>query len=267
MAFARGHDTARRSGTDEHRERKVGMDGLDPAEHAVGMLNSTFYGAEPAVYFRMKLTLLLLVAGREDEVGALIDGGVQYQDLVLMTEEDGDERVSRARLQAYLVAESESVLHHAAETLIRLFLAHADIPACPWLEVAGLLSFREFRRRNADLVDMAERGELDEAIRDVFLAGDDSAAEYVEPARRLLMMAAIRLRDDANAYNSVKHGFAVQPGNAGFSITPSDGSGTPFSAGGPALSYLERERTADGGATWYTKTKWVDVTPTCCSPS
>lgn len=222
-------------------------------------LNSTFYGAEPAVYFRMKLTLLLLVAGREDEVGALIDAGVSYHDLVLMTDEEGDEQVARARLQAYLVTESESLLHHAAETLIRLFLAHADMPACPWLEVAGLLNFREFRQRNADLVEQAERHGLDEAISEVFLAGADAAAEYVEPARRVLLMAAARLRDDANAYNSVKHGFAVQPGEASFSIAPSDGGGTPFAAGGPAISYLERQPDPDGGATWYTKTQWVDV--------
>lgn len=222
-------------------------------------LNATFYASDPAAFFRMKLTLLVLVAGKEDEVGDLIDAGVGYHDLVLETHDGGDGHVGRVRLQAYLVTESESVLHHAAETLLRLFMAHAGLPACPWLEVASLMSFREFRERTAEVIAQAESHQLDDAVSAVFLAGDTAAAEYIEPTRKVLLMAATRLRDDANAYNSVKHVPAVQPGEASFSIATSDGSSSPFTASGPSISYLEREKDPDGGATWYTKTRWVDV--------
>src|SRR5690349_6380569 len=52
----------------------------------------------------------------------------------------------------FVAAESEVLLHHVSETLLRLSLALApsadgEVPDAPWLELARERSFRSFKKR------------------------------------------------------------------------------------------------------------------------
>ena len=69
---------------------------------------------------------------------------------------------------AFLVTESQAVLHHVSEALIRLFLAHADGGDCPWMEVAALRNFSKFKQEVAVLARGSWPGHYEEAIPYVF---------------------------------------------------------------------------------------------------
>ena len=53
---------------------------------------------------------------------------------LILAAADQTEAESEALLNAYVTTESEVLLHHAAEALLRLFLAHRGWPVCPRLE-------------------------------------------------------------------------------------------------------------------------------------
>lgn len=74
-------------------------------------------------------------------------------------------------------AECVLVLHHACETLLRLFFVHSEEQDCPWLGMAASVNFAEFKEK----VSAASRSGFDrDAVALVFLGGtdpDDSALD------------------------------------------------------------------------------------------
>lgn len=94
----------------------VDSDGTDAGEFDPNSLNQSFYSADPADYYRTRLNLLVLAAARSDAVGDLMAEGVNYDGLLIEAVQgeatDDDDRLH----QAYLVIESEQVLHHVSET-------------------------------------------------------------------------------------------------------------------------------------------------------
>lgn len=62
-------------------------------------------------------------------------------------QDEEDDDADEEDLSRYAVAESSVLLHHAAETLFRLYLAHRELPPCPWLEVSRLRNFAAFKKQ------------------------------------------------------------------------------------------------------------------------
>lgn len=113
----------------------LSADNFDP-------LNREFYSAKPHEQFVRKLNLLLLYAGRADEVDGLLKDGVAYDRLTLTHDPDKEpaaDEIEKSRLE-YVTIETEILYHHAIETLLRLYLAHEGHPECPWLEISRLQS-------------------------------------------------------------------------------------------------------------------------------
>ncbi len=81
----------------------------------------------------------MLAASRNDELTRLATEGLTYGRLA-MTENSQYVGADADRLDDYsfLIAESQVLLHHAAEALLRLFLAHEGRPPCPWLRAGSL---------------------------------------------------------------------------------------------------------------------------------
>lgn len=220
-------------------------------------LNRSFYAAEPAAYFRTKVLVLGLLIARSDELNSMLDG-LTIEDLVLSAPSGPATAEDERNHLAYLVTESESLVHHLAETLVRLFLAHREVSACPWFAVAELKQFQEFKAQASALVASRSSDELLDQVLDVFIGGDDDARarEAGITVRRLLVQAAERITKDANAYNSVKHGLAVQAGEAG--LTLSSDQGSILGVQGPAITFLEMEN-SDEGTDYYVTTTWTDL--------
>jgi len=116
--------------------------------------------------------------------------------------------------------ESVDLLHHAAEALVRQYLAHRDSPDCPWLENARLSNFAAFKKEVAALRESLERDDVLATIIEVFggpgsgrtAAAGQARAVAVEGLGSLFKYASALLLDEAGTYNALKHGVAAVPG-------------------------------------------------------
>ena len=240
----------------------------DPPEIDWDDLNGHFYSGTPSAYFRTRLNLLVLAAGRPDELAGMLAEGVRYEGLLAKItpgdKGDGDQR----NHTAFLVTESQMLLHHVSEALLRLFLGHADLSPCPWLECASLTSFRVFRDRVEGLRRSYWPPALRRQVGRVFLG---SAASPTEPSdewqdavragERLLRLLARRLNEDAHLYNSVKHGMTVVASGDAY-LTIGDSEGRPLiGSSGPSVAFLESERRGDD-LVWFEATRWLSLRQT-----
>ncbi|MEU3466084.1 hypothetical protein ABZ721_39890 [Streptomyces sp. NPDC006733] len=223
-------------------------------------MNQSFYAGDPADYFRRRFHLLMLAAGKTDEINQLLADGFTFEDIrvdVPVSEPTDDAERAHA---GFITTEAETLLHHASEALLRLFFAHAELPPCPWLECARMRLPAAFMNRVRDL---CEKPIPKEQIGRVFLAkvpdGDDPAwSQQVHDLERFLRFVARRVLDDKTLYNAAKHGLAVLAGPSSVSIT-NDQSGASFGASGQSMSFLEVHAADDNVKTWRLTTRWLSA--------
>jgi hypothetical protein len=206
--------------------------------------------------------MLVLAAGRSSELDALLSEAIEFEDLKYgpdpatnLPEEDARNHL------AYLTTESQVLLHHTAEALVRLFLGHAELPLCPWFECARLTKFWEFRDKAAKLAAADDKDTRD-AISNVFLGEpeadlDEDKRDGLEATIRLLRALIGRLASDKGIYNSAKHGMTIFPSQAHVLVRSQEGD-VVLNASGPSIAYLEFEK-RDGGIAWHEKTTWLSI--------
>ena len=238
-------------------------DGL--VERQFDDLNRNFYHQSPAEYLRHRLRLLALMAGRPDDMFALYEEGIEYGELKMGGRVDVDDE----RIAGFVAAETEVLWHHAAETLLRAFLAHKDAPPCPWLEIARLRSFATFKNRvRAEVLDLGEDDVALELLAQVFVApapleacerafATTDVRASLAATSRMLRRIGERYLEHAHAYNAAKHGLAITAGHHDFSITNGDDPPV-IREEGPAITYLEVRET-EAGPTWHRTTTWILV--------
>jgi hypothetical protein len=114
-------------------------------------LNETFYrGAPPHTYFELRLLSLLAVDSQSSDEEKLPRSALAENVLGRELEFD-PEAVERPAIETYIAAESQVLLHHAGEALVRFALGHLDGPRCPWFEIASLTDFRVFKQAAGEL--------------------------------------------------------------------------------------------------------------------
>jgi hypothetical protein len=114
-------------------------DGL--ADQNYQPLNEEFYTGDPADYFIRRLQGLLILKGKPDALRELMLEGIDAGGVRLQlspgegpgAESKEDDSEGRSR---FVTADAWLLLHHASETLLRLYLAHDQDAPCPALEVA-----------------------------------------------------------------------------------------------------------------------------------
>lgn len=151
---------------------------------------------------------------------------------------------------------------------MRLYLAHRNLPSCPWLEVARLRNFSEFKERldelSTELIGDSEGDRLLAVFRGSSNLADlelPTSDEELDADRRglisLIIYVARRLLDEGNLYNSAKHGLAVSGGTVGIELG-TESLGAPIIAhSGPSLTYQEVVSEAGGARRWTQTIKWV----------
>lgn len=181
---------------------------------------------------------MAIMAGRPDLVAEALAEGVHVGTAVLRHEawETDDE----AQV-GYLAIESEVLLYHAVEALLRLLIAHyPHNSSSPALNLAALTSHRAFynevRRHFLDssddqlehLVERTVHGfrspeGMPEIDHSAFTA--EAARQGKENLREILRYLGRFILEDNRRYvnNSAKHGLAVRSGEHGFRI----GGGSP----------------------------------------
>lgn len=242
----------------------VTEDAQDPEDEQVARFNESFYRSDPADYLRTRFQLLMLTGGKRSQLEELLAEGVEFAGVTIgptgpEVDHAGDADDDSA-LGPFLTIESQQLLHHAAETVLRLFLVHASRATVPWVELSSQRSFSKFKREvESEFIDEAPAAELigyvcfGNRIRppDVDPADWDGAVSGI---RAFLRSFAECFLDDANLYNSIKHGLGVTAGEA---VALIDAHQVGH---GPSIEYPESAAWAgDGTRTWSLTTRWVDV--------
>lgn len=226
----------------------------------------------PWAYFLNQVELLALVSERADGLDDLLRAGMQIGRTRLGLRDDGgpetDEREQDRN--RFLVAQAEVLLHHAAETLLRLYLAHEAKAPCPWLEIAETRSFREFKKAVRGLASDLDGGRERSGLMRTFFIHDDPDAFQTEPrltqeqwderqrniSSWLAWFASYFL--DANVYNAAKHGLAVIAGDSGIQLGWLSDPSAILGRRGPSLIYVEEVRGRDGPE-WRRTMKWINL--------
>lgn len=232
-------------------------------------LNETFYRARPDAYFNQRLESLMLVAGKSEQLAELLSEGITVGRLKAggaqkpkLTERQRAE-VEQDR-QRFVITEAEVLLHHAAETLLRLYLAHERLPPCPWLVLAGERSFAQFKEKVAKLGIELGGEERKINVAAVFFGASNRTSIQPTPPEDEWKAGLGNLSTwlawfaehflDSGVYNVAKHGLALQAGNAAFQL----GDDERISRSGSSLEYVESYK-ADTGRRWRRTTQWVDA--------
>ncbi|HYH54570.1 MAG TPA: hypothetical protein VD761_10620 [Solirubrobacterales bacterium] len=240
------------------------------AEANVHQLNLDFYRLEPASYFFFRLRNLLLSAGRGLELEQLMGKGVDVGTFHVSAPEGQElhalDEEQREAQHAFVTLETEVLLHHVGETLIRLYMAHEHSPACPWIAMSRERSPRRFKAKTKNLLERLDSPSGRDQMAAVFFNTTDRLAfgdkapdekvwgELLDSTKAWLSWFGTYILD-GDVYNAAKHGLGVHPQRLSLSV---EIDGKPFIGGsGPCLEYLQSSRTDDGDRQWRKTTKWV----------
>jgi hypothetical protein len=200
---------------------------LEERARLVRRINEYFYRGLPHEYFRQRLLNLMLFAADSDRLFELIGDGVTLGNVTLRPLEPGDPPVEeRDPNEQYLAIESTSLVHHAAETLLRLYMAHKGLGPCPWMEMTLLRynfktaveeTFPEASPRKEDLDALFPVFFLAPSRADIRFADDDLDPDLENVWHFVHHFAQMHLTE-APVYNSAKHGLGVVGADAGLSM-------------------------------------------------
>ena len=162
----------------------------------------------------------------------------------------------------FVALESEVLLHHSAETLLRLYLAHEGLPPCPWMELARLRAPRDFKEK---IRDRFEHGpSLENSIElsaPVFFGArplDDELRDVAMNLEQTLRLLAGHLLRYPHLYNAAKHGFGVHATDTGTRLSmPENPEISDLETSGPAIQYLTA-RDDEDRRRWYEAMTFVE---------
>ena len=218
----------------------------EPLESNFRELNEAFYQERPWDYFLQRLVHLAAIASDT--------GKLPFEDAISVgpvTIQSHAPTVSRypSPGQSFVAIESEVLLHHAAETLLRLMHAHAEPSPCPWIRMSSLRNFSEFKEWVATLRDDPK---LADVAGELFGRSDEHPEALADEAEWIRLFGQHFL--DSSSYNAAKHGMALAGGAVRGRVAIDDKE--IVRAEGPVVSWLARW--PDSGAS--RPPRWTRVT-------
>jgi hypothetical protein len=230
-------------------------------------LNNDFFDLEPWSYLHTRLCGLAAAAGKPDRFIDLFEVAFTVGDGFKIG--GGGQSPAPEAVQRFAAVDSEVLLHHAAETVLRAYLTFASHPDAPWLDIAAQRQAREFKEkvRRRFRAKPVTSHDLDQTA--VLLLGGEEPPEdetSYEDWRRATMNIESFLRefanhwlDEAHTYNSLKHGLVARSGEHSIRIEAAEGGSAVFELEGVTLAVVESERRDDKSIEWFLATKWIDV--------
>ncbi|HET6381552.1 MAG TPA: hypothetical protein VFH63_11055 [candidate division Zixibacteria bacterium] len=234
-------------------------------------VNRAYYAAEPADYFQERFDNLLLTGGgQEARAEAIRKGGsfgaLKFGEATGKPDAAEPEAGSGKSAEHFVLAESEILAHHVGETLLRLYLAHESLPACPALEMARVRGPARFRHmvRSRFVESPYDGHEFRTSVSQIFQLVADPAGLRPTPDKEMWWASVenieLFLRHfatqflDSGLYSSAKHGMALTPTEFGFAY----GESALTRHRGPAIFHLEqRPDSRTGNPRWFTTYRWV----------
>lgn len=215
---------------------------LDPAQFP--KLNKEFYDGFLDEYYSMKVVnLLSVIANAENYIDNLMKQPIEIDELKIVPEE-GD--ISTESMTKYAKVELAMTYFHCLETFIRLFVAHARMSGCPWLEIAKL-SIPKYKEELQKISEgkfnhFNDKVSEDETILYVFTGTikpeGEITEDFVEGYKEWLRFSASQLLETYD-YNSFKHGLAVHSSQNGFTLGRPDEE-FKIEAHGEVIEHLTR---------------------------
>lgn len=223
-------------------------------------LNRRFYASSssPHGFIRQRVRAVL-VAGSRDSHVLEAQKGLRLGRFVAGFPDD-DPLLDPVSVNSFVMTESVVLFHHAAESLIRLVLAHIGDPLCPWLEMRRL-TFSRYHSAVDSLYETLDTEETRRSLMSVFYGAESAKSasrpiaskwQDLEAALVDFINVAIRqLRSDGELYNAAKHGLAIAGGEDRMKLLEGreDEGGGPvadaermiISAEGHCLTYLHKD--------------------------
>jgi hypothetical protein len=214
-------------------------------------LNAAFYTDEPWRYFERRMLHLAEVA--QDPAAAMSDKSFTVGALTVEMSGAGNiEPDYPTPAQSFIAIESEVLLHHAAETALRLIYAHDGGDPCPLMRISELRSFSTFKDWVARLT--TSNAELEAVVRSVFPGSPHGVA--LENLCQWVAMLARHFLDSA-PYNAAKHGMTLAGGAEQRTI---EIDGVELSnAKGASVSWLELWPRDDPARRWARASRLLSV--------
>lgn len=231
-------------------------------------LNATFYAMSPHAYLRRRLRSLWLWHGDPPGLAELLEERFVVDDIAVTLGTEGDEEAEKEERERFVLIEAEVLLHHASETLLRLYLVHAKDSRCPWLDVSREKNFVLLKKDVSKLRGRLQSGAERPGIEAAFFPpgdrrkmipehGEEVWEEAIQNLSEYLDYYAAHFLDSA-PYNAAKHGLALLAGQSGMEVIAGDDPAPFVKRSGPALVYLEVKRDKKSGdPRWAKVTKWI----------
>lgn len=225
--------------------------------------NESFYRSDPADYLLTRFQLLMLAGSRQSELARLLAKGVEFGGMTIgPTESATDDEMLPVDdcLDPFLTIESQQLLHHASETVLRLFIVHGTQAAVPWVEMSSQRSPKEFKEQIC--LEFVENSPSPDLIGYVCLGNSRCPPEKVssdwdgaiDGITAFLRTFAVHILEEANLYNAIKHGLGVTAGDA---VATIGGQQLGF---GTSVEYPESDTWNEGSRPWSLTTRWIDLT-------
>jgi len=242
------------------------------ANEQFGELNRQFFASRhgPHVYLTHRICGLVRQASNSEASRAAAAEGLHLGEVVLTIDRE-DPMYDEAHLFAAL--DATVLLHHASESLLRLYISMLDDEPCPWLATARTRSPGIFKKKVKAAISSldAEAGRqqlsllllghrsYEASVAIVTRAGGKAVPEELwdsclKGGADLLKHAATVFLEEAPVYNAAKHGLALLSGEASVRYGDDD---SPIRAQGPSLTYLETIRANSGERKWAQTTRWL----------
>lgn len=223
-------------------------------------LNKEFYEGFLYDYYSIKVTSLLqIITNTEEFRQALSNKDIS---LGLLTLETSKKDLDKERMLKYAKLDLAMSYYHCLETFIRIFIAHAKLTGCPWLELAKLdlkkykSSIEKISKGNFNSFNNVMT--VDDTIHFVFtgrkIDEPGLGKEFIEGYKTWLIFAANELLENFS-YNSFKHGLAITPGKNGFHLGSEDEF--KIEQSGEVLEHLVKMKNGERSI-WGKQINWIN---------
>jgi hypothetical protein len=223
-------------------------------------LNRAFYAPDPASYFDLRLRRVFELAATTDANDRSAERRLEHGGIAFVVPSVASEPADEHERQQFVAIESEMLVHHVAETVLRLYFAHRDSARVPWVELANMRAPGDFKRAANEILDPDHRDALREGIGFVWLGNrepvEGEESEWDRGVSRLLgylQAFATLLTVRAPLYNAAKHGLGLQLGDRKMSIKGIQ----MLNVEGPSLAWLSQVDGSDGRE-WSVKSRWTN---------
>lgn len=235
-------------------------------------LNRQFFANEhgPHVYLTHRLCGLVRQASNSAANRAAAAEGLRLGELLLTIDRDDP---MYENPDAFAALDATVLLHHASESLLRLYLSMLADEPCPWLAIARTRSPGAFKKKVRAVIAALDTEQGREQLSLLLLGHRNHQASVVTVASEggtpvpkeawdsfvaggatLVRHAASVFLDEAPLYNSAKHGLALLSGES--SVRYGDDE-SPIRAQDPSLMYLETITSDSGKRQWAQTTRWL----------